>query len=861
MSAPELISLQLEEIKANKPSQIITEVRQKWSKACGALDNLFWQEYNISDLLYLRTRCLDELLLYAWQKYELTFHDVTLMAVGGYGQMRLHPGSDADIFILIPPKSDTLLNHKIEQFVAFCWDCGIKLGLSVRTLQECLAYAQDDLSIYTTLLTARMLAGSSDFNELKKAMTELWTFEAFFADKCKERGSRLLRTDQTEYLLEPNIKESLGGLRDISLISWLAIKKYKCNDLMSLVENQDINDSEYEALNKSNQFLLKIRYALHLISAKSTDRLYFEYQEILAEKFGYRAKTLNKTLSLFMQTYFRTITNVRNITDLLCQHYQEEILPETAADFIKISDNAALQSPEYLLSFFLLIAQNKAQGFCASSSRLINKVLNTYPEDHFNNSRCHEIFNKILKSPHCANTITLMHRFGILSKYIPAFALIAGQMQYDLFHNYTVDAHTLLLVQNIQYFYQHELYDKFAYLSECKSKATRVDLLYLSGLFHDIGKGQGGDHSKIGSQLAWQFCNLHSLPDEDADLVSWLVNNHLLMSITAQRKDICDDKIIATFANAVKTPHRLCYLYLLTVADIVATNPTLWNHWRAALLQDLYLATKRKLMSPLETKESTSIENSKQKILAMGRFENSAYEKLWEHFDNEYFKNEAPSNIAWQTSEILNSDFEHKTFTIAIRAHHNQVGTEIFIYAKDHVNLFASICATMEKVFLNIVQARINTTRHHYSLQSFIVLDISGTPITGPQRLAEIRHSLEMLLQQQGELKIPFVSRHVPRNLKFFSVNTKIKISSPKSQDKTIIKMDAPDFPGLLARIGEVFVKNDIILHSAKINTLGHKVEDVFYISDSQTQLAITDPLRIQQIKASLLEAVSKHSK
>ncbi|MBI2790794.1 MAG: [protein-PII] uridylyltransferase [Gammaproteobacteria bacterium] len=870
MSALLLTRLHLEDIKPNTPSsEIVAKIRQKWSKACALLDMHFWQGQNILDLLYNRAVCLDELLLFAWQKYQLHLHeDVCLIAVGGYGQMRIHPGSDADILILIPSMQNNQLNQQIEQFVAFCWDCGIKLGLSVRTTQECLALAREDISIFTNLLTFRMLTGRTrDFNELQTDITDqtLWTFERFFAAKLQERESRQSRYQHTEYLLEPNIKDSLGGLRDISLIHWLMIKKYHQDDIKTLVKNQDLNEDEYDALNKASQFLLRIRYALHLIATKTTDRLYFEYQEILAHKFGFQGKTLNKTLSLFMQAYFQNITCVRDITDLLCQHYKEEITQIADKQYIKI-DETAVNKSEYLFNLFLQVAKNKANGFCAGSSRLIIQYMKTSPPDYFSNPQAQEMFLHILQADFCATSIALMHRLGVLQRFIPTFASISGQMQYDLFHLYTVDAHTLLVLHNIQFFYQHETFEKFELLSSCKNNKKR-EILYLSALFHDIGKGQGGDHSKIGATIVLQFCKHLSLNDEDSSLVSWLVSNHLLMSMTAQSKDIFDDKVIANFVNIVKTPQRLGYLYLLTVADIVATNPTLWNHWRAALLQDLYLATIKKFedKNHPQTTRSNNIDHIKQKIIDIGGFDAPLVEALWQDFHDEYFTNETLSNIAWQTNELLKSKIEQKAFTIALRTHQTQVGTEILIYATENVNLFASICATMEKVFLNIVQARITTTRNHYSLQSFIVLDISGTPITGPQRLSEIRHSLEMLLKpltnQTSDLKIPFVSRHVPRNLKFFSMNTKIRISATKSKDKTIIKMDAPDFPGLLARIGETFVKNNVILHSAKINTLGNKVEDVFYISDPNTHGAIIDPVRLHQLKAAILEAVSKHSK
>ncbi|MBN9287031.1 MAG: [protein-PII] uridylyltransferase [Gammaproteobacteria bacterium 39-13] len=866
-------------------SQSPGNIRQILQQNSEKLNTLFWQGQDILQILNTRSFWLDQILTYAWQKW-MPESDACLIAVGGYGCQRIHPSSDADILILKSADSPTL-NQSIETFIAYCWDCGIKLGSSVRTLSESLYFAANDITIFTNLLNARLIIGQTSlFKQLQETIlyTEnLWPFKDFFEAKCVERQNRYLRYADTEYNLEPNIKDSPGGLRDIDTICWLAMRKYHEGGLEALLRHQDIPAREFQILVNGQAYLWRIRYGLHLTAKKLCDRLFFEYQESLARQFGFQDKTLNLAISSFMQQYFQTVTKIREITDMMCQHFaktlktpaerspSQKLSPfcEIVDEYIEITDIHALTNPENLMQLFVFVAQHNLKGFSAEATQILSDVIQNTTIESFQNKLIADCFLNILTAPFAYQAFALMHRLGLLQIYIPEFSAIVGQMQYDLFHIYTVDAHTLLVLRNIDSFFQNTPIEKFDLLNECKNNIKHIEILRLAGFFHDIGKGQGGDHSLIGSQIVHDFCHRHQINTEAADLVAWLVQNHLLMSQTAQRKDIFDKNVIAEFAHLVQSHDRLSYLYLLTVADILATNPALWNSWRAALLQDLYKTTSSWLKT--ETHEQKlSVEQNAHEALQIINTEcpsisSEKVNMLWQEYNQEYFMLENPASIAWQTQIILSNQEKGKSFTIALKPHWNQVGTDIFIYAPESLNLFASICATLEKIFLTIVEARINSTTNHYSLQSFVVLEISGQPIAGPQRLHEIQHALSILLtpfaQKNAPLVIPFVSRHVPRRLKYFSSAIHVKISTPLSTGKTVVEIDAPDFPGLLARIGEAFVKGEVVLHSAKINTLGNKVEDVFFVSDKLTGQPITQPERVEQLKSLIEKSIVEHCK
>ncbi len=872
-----LISLELPSI-VDTPTKLCAQIKENLRLASLNLNQLFWQEADIESLLQTRAIWHDEILRLAWDFFELNNESASILAVGGYGLARLHPYSDIDIVILDSSTQDTFFLEKVEKFIAFCWDCGIKLGASVRTSKDCFTQAKD-LSVYTSLLSSRFIAGKKQ--EAQDFITqfmcsEVWSFNDFFVAKIKERTARYERYHNTSFSLEPSIKESPGGLRDIDLFTWFCTKRYQSSDMALLVKHNDITPQDYEHIIKARNYLWKMRFALHLVCKTPTERLYFEHQAILAKHYAKDNPSLNQAISQLMQLYYQSASMVQETTTLLCQHFQEMLddsslinqIPmvdfcESNNGFLNIIKPDKVQNGSAIMHLFYIITKYELKGFTSNSIKWINEQLQNSTEHYFDNVESHTFFLRILALPQgVASTLTLMQQKGVLSRYIPAFANISGQMQYDLFHLYTVDAHTLLLVDYLEKIYQTDHFDKFSFASVCK-EFTSKDVLYLSALFHDIGKGQGGTHSLIGKEIAHSFCKKINLSQDKITLIGWLVENHLLMSNYAQTKDIYDDKVIQEFVSKVTTQERLSYLYLFTVADMLATNPSLWNDWRASLLQELYLNAMLCLESNSEGPHLKAQSHQKDALSVLqlsGINDTNLIQEIWHNFDENYFILESSANIAWQTNAILQNKHTGLPFTIALREHHNKIGINIFVYAPNKPNLFTAICACLEKAYLNIVQARIHHTKDNYASMSFVALEIADKSQLSILRIKDIYNDLhEVLLPitQGKDYLLSTVSRHIGRALQ--GLSTQVIVTQHNEQ--TVLQVQSPDFPGLLARLGEVFMRQHILVHSAIINTLHGQVEDIFYITDKTTGKALSNDAQIAALTEGIKEAISHYRK
>ncbi|MBS0286320.1 MAG: [protein-PII] uridylyltransferase [Proteobacteria bacterium] len=820
-----LVTLNLPNQLPENTKALAEEINQHFKQATQALDVLFWQGQSITDILYTRSKWCDVILSLAWNHFLLENEQVQLIAVGGYGFQRLHPYSDADILILVEPENNLKLNAKIEKFIAFCWDCNIKLGPSVRTFKECIELSSQDHTIYTNLLSSRLLIGNQhQFLAFTKELqsNQLWNFNDYFKTKYAQRALRHERYANSVYHLEPHLKDSPGGLRDIDFITWMVNKKYHSTKLQP---------KEYETLSKAQMYLWHLRYALHLIAQTPTERLYFEHQITLTKKFEIQESNINKAVSKFMRPYYQAAYSVNKITNLFCQEINEKIEDvfhepkETLTSFCEIRKkylhitNKQLSENDFINLFFLF-AKHQLRAFTVSSIRLIEDILEQQPSHYFTNPVSEKIFLKLFTlDHHVSKTLTLMHDMGVLIHYIPEFELISGQMQYDLTHLYTVDAHTLTLIHTLETFKAKDQFDKFDFFNDCKQRIGDFSILYFCGLFHDIGKGQGEDHSHRGYQIVANFCQKNQIPKQNAEVICWLVKNHLLMSITSQRKDITDEQVIINFAKEVNSQEKLSYLYLFTVADMLATNPSLWNDWRGSLLQELYVHTTHYLQH------------------------NTLFSQA--------------SFTMPQTTSTLS---HQKIVNITLSAHANLRGINLTVYAPDKPNLFAAICACLEKCYLTIVQARISHTPTDYSLQQFVALEIGDTLVEA-SRLKNIENQLNQLLKPIEEGKdctIPVVTRHTPRAL-HFDFETTLNISFIKESNRTLIEVIAPDFPGLLARIGEVFIQANIRVHSAIINTLGKQVEDTFYILDKHTFQAPTDEARLTELCTQIRAVIQRY--
>ncbi len=834
----------------------------------------------IRDLVSGRALLIDSVLAAAWQHFGLAgFADTALVATGGYGRQELHPGSDVDILVLLADGAGDAHKTEISAFITFLWDIGLEIGSSVRTLDECVAQAQGDITIATNIMEARTLAGDDALLAEMQRRTGpdyVWPSKAFFQAKWDEQIARHRKHNNTEYNLEPDLKNAPGGLRDIQMIGWVAKRHFGAKTLHELVDLGFLDESEYQALVDSQDTLWQIRYALHMLTGRGENRLLFDHQRTVAELLDFRDSNANLAVEQLMKRYYRTAVVVSQLNEMLLQHFDEAILrdgeqdvvvPVNARfrlrnDYLEVThDKVFERMPPALIEAFVLLGQSPTiKGMRASTVRLIKQNLHRIDAAFRNDLRAITLFMELMRSHHQLFTPLLaMKRCGVLGTYLPAFGQVVGMMQYDLFHIYTVDFHTLQVIKNMRRFRYPEVREKFPLVWDVYHKLPKPELLYLSGLFHDIAKGRGGDHSAIGEHEARDFCLHHRLGKWDANLVAWLVKNHLLMSVTAQKKDVSDPDVVLEFAQAVGDQIHLDYLYCLTVADINATNPNLWNGWRATLLRQLYTETKRLLRRGLETpvERQAWIEETKTAALTLLRqrgVDEDDVVKLWAGLGDDYFMRETADEVAWHTEEILLHPADGGPLVLVRNTtqHDFEGATQIFVYTRDQPNLFAASVAALSAQRLNILDAKIITSTLGFSLDTYIVLEESGERIgDNSARMVEIRQSLADALRDPNSFPA-LVQRKMPRQYRHFRFPTEVMISNDRV-GRTAIEVITLDRPGLLARIGRIFMEFNLLLSKARIDTLGERVEDVFFVTGSDGK-PLADPDLCQRLLATLRE-------
>ncbi len=832
----------------------------------------------IKQILYSRAWLIDQLLFCAWEIHT-SGNDLALAAVGGYGRGELHPGSDVDILILTPNRLKKQLKTEIEQFLTFLWDIGLEVGHSVRSVRDCVSSAKSDITIATNLMESRLIVGTEKlFAEMQRLTgpARIWPSRKFFKAKWSEQDERYKKYDGTEHKLEPNIKEGPGGLRDIQVIDWVAKRHFGASRLSELVDHKFLTGEEYEILAAGRDFLWRVRFALHTLTGRHEDRLLFDHQKNVAQIFGYVSKD-NSGVEQFMKVYHRTVRELARLNEMLLQHFQEAILYakrrekikpinkrfQVRNDFIEVCNNRVFKrTPSALLELFLLIQQNRSiKGVRASTIRLVRESLHLINDDYRDNLANKTLFLEIMRQPrHVGHELRRMHRYGVLSAYMPAFSVIEGLMQFDLFHAYTVDEHILFVVRNMRFFGLNEYEDEFPLCSEVLREIPKQELLYLSGMFHDIAKGRGGSHSELGAEDALEFCRNHQLPEFDCRLVAWLVRHHLLMAKTAQRKDINDPEVIHHFASQVGDIMHLNYLYLLTVADICGTNPQLWNSWKDALIADLYnktkLALRRGLENPIDKDER--IEEIKSASLSLIKNQSKSAQDardLWDSLGEDYFIRYAPDEIAWHTQAISKAK-KPCSLIIAIREKTFRGGSEIFIYTEDKKNLFSRTTQALDSLGLNVVDARIVTSGNNFTLDTFIVLEKTGDPVKGKDRVREIKN---VLTEQLSRLDSPArkLSHVRSSKLKHFPIATQVLFSNDENNSRTIMQVTTTDRPGVLSSIGMAMEFCDVTLQGAKIATYGERVEDIFFITDETNQVIDSD-VKIECLQKSIADALGR---
>lgn len=817
-----------------------------------------------------RAWLVDQALIALWQQVGLPQSDaIALLAVGGYGRGELHPHSDVDILILLQ-ENNPELDPAIESFFTHLWDIGLTIGHSVRSLEECFESAHDDLTIATSLMEARLITGSGRLlNQLALAIApeHIWSDQDFFRAKLDEQIQRHSKANFTECNVEPDLKKAPGGLRDIHTIGWVAKRHFGVKDLAGLVDKGFISKDEYQTLINSQNFLWLLRYHLHLLTGRGENRLLFDYQTKLAQKLGFVDNKQNLAVEQMMKQYYRAALAISHLNELLLQLFNEVILEDSNSrsitpinEHFQLTNNAIevrhpqvfKENPSALLEIFYIIANRQdIDKVRASTIRLIQEHSHLIDDEYRFDPRNNRIFMNFLRSPYnIFSQLKRMKRYGILGRYIPAFGEVIGQSQFDLFHIYTVDAHTLLVIKNMRRFRLKSQQQKFPLAHDIVHQLPKIELLYLAGLFHDIAKGRGGDHSKLGAEDCRNFCIQHGLSRADTDLLIWLVQNHLFMSMTAQKKDISDPEVIQKFAEFVADEIRLDYLFALTVADICATNPELWNSWRATLMRELYQETKHAFRRGLEKTIDSSDRVADKRNEALLLIKQDSHRDLsqqaqliWNNMPDDYFLRESAHDIAWHTLGIINHQLSKPLILIKQTSSVKfEGGTQIFIYTEDQPNLFAVMVATLEQLRLSVMDARIITSCSNFSLDTYIVLDEDGSPLgDDPYRISVIQETLEKALE--NPMVYPqLVNQHIPRQRKNFRTNTHIKIHDSQRHHYSILEVNTLDRPGLLAQIGRFLSQRKISVLNARITTLGERADDIFFIVDQDGKaLAETD--------------------
>jgi [protein-PII] uridylyltransferase len=839
------------------PAERIKQFKSYLKHNSDLLHEQFQQGMAVALLVHQRARYVDKVLQIAWQQFIHTTPQPAFVAVGGYGRGELHPGSDIDLLIILPGEDDSQYRDQLEQLLTFLWDIGLEIGHSVRTLAECVEQARADITIATNLMEARLLAGpESLFNAMREQTMPpaVWPNREFFEAKWQEQIARYSRFDDTAYNLEPNIKDGPGGLRDIQMIGWVAKRHFNAETLHDLVKHNFLTEEEYRKLVDGQTLLWRIRTALHHLTGRREDRLLFDYQRELAEQFGYKDNT-TLAVEQFMKAYYRTIAELSALNEMLLQLFQEAILysdePEepvainkrfqTRKGFIEVvNDRVFNRYPFALLEIFLLLAQHpEIKGVRAETIRLIRSRLHLIDRKFRDDLRCRSLFIEFMRQPQgITHGLRRMHKYGILGAYLPAFGKVMGQMQYDLFHVYTVDEHTIFVVRNLRRFATDEYTHELPHCSEVIRQIPKPEILYLAGLFHDIAKGRGGDHSELGANDARQFCLRHEMSEYDANMVAWLVEQHLIMSRTSQREDISDPDVIQHFADLVGNKDRLDYLYLLTAADMRATSPDVWNNWKAALLRELYENTKKALRRSLVSRDdSDKIADVKQQVMQLLEHTRCDPEKIkeyWREMTDDYFLRYKPDEIVWQMQAICEET--RKLPIIDTREALARGGSEIFIHSQAADGLFAMITSVIDQLGLNIVDARIIRSKNQLTYDSYIVLDQDGKPIHYEDDMRRVVQAIRQRMESHDQIAPIEVTRRPPRQHKHFDVPLHINFSKDQRYHQTIMEVISSDEPGLLANVGLALQQCNVRLHNARISTFGARVEDLFYITDRDNQ-------------------------
>ena len=827
---------------------LVAHCRSRLQSGQATIRQRYLADADAPRLLHERCRLVDEVLGELWQALDLPA-SLALLAVGGYGRGELYPASDVDVLFLLPEPPDAALTPQLEHSIALFYDIGLDMAPSVRTVAECVQAASDDLTIQTALLETRLLAGSrTPFEQVCAEVRSHLDPQAFFEAKRMEQEERHRRYQDSPYSLEPNCKEAPGGLRDLQTILWITRAAGYGNSWEDLARHGFITAEEDEELQRSIGVLQRLRTSLHLHVGRREDRLLFDYQTALAEQLGFAPTAIRRASERLMQQYYRTAKIVTQLNLILMQNIGAAISPavdelpqpinerfQNTHDLLDIVDEEIFnQQPGVLLEAFLLMQKHpELQGMTARTLRALWHARTRIDDDFRRDPANRRCFLEILQQPRgVLHELRRMNQFGLLGRYLPNFGKIVGQMQHDLFHVYTVDQHSLQVLRNLRRFLADEFAHEYPLCSELISDFPRRWVLYVAALFHDIAKGRGGDHSELGAVDAARFCAEHGLEAADSELVVWLVRNHLLMSTVAQKQDIADPDVVGLFAATVRDERQLIALYLFTVADIRGTSPKVWNTWKGQLLEQLFRTTCRTLLAGGQVPfRQGLIEERQQEALRLLRYfalPDAVHQRLWKQLDTVYFLRHSAEEIAWHT-RALHYRTGIQRPVVKARINPQGEGLEVMIYTRDQRDLFARLVGFFARAGYSIVDAKIHTTRHGYALDSFMLLDLSDR---GGDRamISYIEHELAARLSRPGPPEAPGNGR-ISRQVRNFPIQPLVTIEPDEKGSHYVLSVSAADRPGLLYTIAMTLAAHAANLHTAKISTLGERVEDTFLIS------------------------------
>ncbi len=818
------------------------------------LDLQFWKWFpqgiknpsKINYYLNQRSDWLDHKIINRFEELEL-HKNFGLFAIGGYGKKEIFPASDIDISIIqINSKHDNY--EKLEIFIAFLWDFGHKVGHSVRTKNDIKKIITSDVKEFTSYLTFRPLSANTKSIEILKDVLKnkekIFTINKFFTKKKNEQNERYKSFDSTEFNLEPDLKESPGSLRDYQTASWILNHCFKISSDAEIKKSNFFNAQELASINNAYDFIKLLRYSINLLQTSSRNRLNFNTQIELAKKSKIPPSKAKQSVEKLMQMYYFNAEKLSIFNETVFDKYEEKSffsLTRSYGDFFIKNNRIGFNQLDLrnhknlIFEIFVKIGQRKdLTHIDTSTARILKENIHLIDAEFKNNHKYSQQFLNILKSPYNLSSILRkMKRLGIIQAYISEFSEVIGQMQFDLFHVYTVDEHTFKVVRNMRQMKINQLGDGFEIENELINRLPKIEILYIAGLFHDLGKGKGGNHSEIGAKTSYNFAIKLGMSLYDANLISWLVLNHLEMSSISQRKDIHDPSTIDDFALTCGDIQRLNYLYLLTINDIRATNPTIWNGWKHDLLRSLFFNTRSKLNKEVNLSIEKVVEDKIKGVLKKLEINNAnIIKRLWSNIDEGYFGRFSSSQLEWQAKSILEKDDDVNI--ISLRRNFDSL-VEIFIKVNNFDGLFLELVRVFDVLGIEIIDADIATTKDKRIALNTFIASYKYKSIKLTQN--DVKDLEKKICNIFNEAKQEVRPKKVKNKNTFFEKNTKVDDSIDKQKNRNIITIETINNSGLLVKIAKVFREFGASIHSAKITTLGEKVEDTFFIEDQNFKL------------------------